>query len=281
MSVGHEVGLVLESAPGDGSFVDHAVRALASLGVDSERVAVAVGPDTVPDPTWRAMLAHGAGLGGWAATWAGGGRTVALTDWPEGELVRGVSYVDWGWWEAGYAVGFAAARAGIERLAVVAGPAVATQRRVAKAARQGFADGGGRDAVVVRHLKSFQDVTGALRAAAELGAGDDGIVLVSAGAASGVLAEAVTRSGWRVAGFGSSGGSWTLRIASDVAGGVERLLTGLLAAELVPHLLSFGSQSGLLRVMVGEGGSPHFQLALESAFARLTDPELRARLTDA
>lgn len=274
-----EVGLVLESPPGDGSFVDHAVRARTDLGGDADRVALAVGDATGWDPAWRGALAHGAGLREWAKRRAGEGRRVVLTDWPDGEPVAGLCVVDWAWWQAAYAIGFAAGAGGNPSLAIVAGPAVATQRRIVRAAFRGYADGGGRGTMIAYHLESFADLAGARRAAAELGPGDGGMLLSSAGAASAQLADDARAAGWQVAGFGGASGVWRFRVASDVSSGARDLLERLLADDELPARITFGSGSGLLRVEVDPSLGAAVETLVAEALERATAPDVAREVT--
>src|SRR5690606_22741352 len=64
------LGIVLEAPPGDGSFVDHAVRVGERLRAEGVGVDVRVLDDRAPDPAWEAVLAHGAGTGDWARAFA-------------------------------------------------------------------------------------------------------------------------------------------------------------------------------------------------------------------
>jgi len=260
------LGIVLEAPPGDGSFVDHAVRVGERLRAEGVGVDVRVLDDRAPDPAWEAVLAHGAGTGDWARAFATPDLPVVLTDWPE-EIPSHVTAVDWAWWQAAYCVAWTAARSGLP-VALLAGPAVATQRRIARAVERALGDVGG-DVPDVHFIAGFDDLRGAGRAWEQIAAGQPGLLISTGGPASEAVCSEARKAGWVTAGFARGSTEPTYAIASDPPGALAALVRRMVTGRVNEGIVHFGFSSGRLDVRAGGSAPSSAPRLLRDARSRL------------
>lgn len=235
--------MIVVGPEGDGSFVDAALSAAETAARQGLNVDLRRQTPARIDPSWDALVCHGIQLVEWVRTVAPDvGVPLVLTDLPEDSAdFPSVSFVDWCWYQAAREAGrYCASRAESSPIALIAGPPVFTQRRLAAAFTAGAA-AADHSAVVVVHLSAFDAVDEGRCAGTLLAEGlDCAIVAHTADAAGEAGCDAARAAGALTVGFlGSADPAHSARIDSDVSGVVHDLLVRLSRKEILPHVVQY------------------------------------------
>src|SRR5690625_5164655 len=255
------IGVFLERAPGDGSFIDAAVEASRALLAAGVNVDVCWPPLPEPKPEWKAVLAHGSSLLRWAQERREYDRTIVLTDMPD-ELPDNdnLRFVDWAWSEAAYCVGrvVGAYPRHDTPIVLMTGPLYPPQRRFIDGFLRGVLKSGHAAPKIICHARNFHDERLAeilLRQVTDSLNGRKYFFVTSAGPAGEYGARLVRASGCKTAGFGDTNSGHFIQIRSDVSRAVRDLIFRLSNNEEITPVTRFGVASGFLDIMLDSAAS--------------------------